>query len=346
MMVSGSTSKNHNKFKIILKPFLLLAVVSSFTAIFYLLRIAVYSQTCFTVAQIQADTRCLYILSNKVFQKGTRTSPHKGHPCGMDVTSIIPSFHQNSPALYLDPNYKGNLCTTLPTNTPIPTRTPTRTPTRSPTPTRLPSLIPTSTRIPTITIRPSVTLTPTPLPTALPSSARIRFKIRIPDIIISNVSASDVNVEIKDGLISDGTNNVGLVKNGNYYQTVTEAYFNIGQSKVYDLYLKSKTSIRRKFAGVYLIPGQILDCINTIVASCGELVTKLDIKQLNSGDSDGFTVSSGSYNKIDSADLQKLAIYFNQPISLASSYADFNIDNQININDLEILGRNYGLQGE
>src|SRR3989344_4193260 len=91
-----------------------------------------------------SDSRCLYILNNKVFEEGTKRSPHKGPPCGMDVPSIIPSFHLADVAKYLDPNYKGTICTQL-----LPTATP-RPPTA--TPTLRPTLTPT--RIPTATLRP------------------------------------------------------------------------------------------------------------------------------------------------------------------------------------------------
>jgi hypothetical protein len=116
--------------------------------IFYTTQYHARSQTCFTPAQVQADSRCLYILSKKVYVKGTRNAPHQGHACGTDVTSIIPSFHASSPATYLDPNYVGDICTAptiTPTITPslTPTSSPTPSPSPSPTPTITPTVIPT-----------------------------------------------------------------------------------------------------------------------------------------------------------------------------------------------------------
>lgn len=94
------------------------------------------AQTCFTVSEVQADARCLYILQNHVFEKGTRSNPHKGNACGSDVTAYIPSFHFtnqfiNINALTLDPKYQGEICVN-PTATPVPTNTPV--PSNSPTP--------------------------------------------------------------------------------------------------------------------------------------------------------------------------------------------------------------------
>jgi hypothetical protein len=81
----------------------------------------------------------------------------------MDVTSIIPGFHQSSAALYLTPNYVADVCTAAPpTSTPTPTIIPTPTVTPVSTPTSMPTL--TSTPIPT----PRLTATPTPIPTSTP----------------------------------------------------------------------------------------------------------------------------------------------------------------------------------
>lgn len=144
---------------------LVVANIGLFYAASYISR----AQTCFTTAQVTSDNRCLYIWSGKVFEKDTRTNPHKGHPCGMDVTSIIPGFHLADMAKYMDPTYKGNICTSQPTATPtrpVPTNTPvpsaTRTPTVQPSPTRIPTNTPVP---PSATSRPTPTRTPSPLPT-------------------------------------------------------------------------------------------------------------------------------------------------------------------------------------
>lgn len=78
----------------------------------------IHAATCFSVAEVQTDTRCLYIYNNQVYEKGTRASPHHGNPCGSDVTAIIPSFHYMDMARYLDPTYQGNICEVAPTTVP------------------------------------------------------------------------------------------------------------------------------------------------------------------------------------------------------------------------------------
>src|SRR3989338_7831493 len=122
-------------------------------------RLLTFSQTCFTKAQVAADSRCLYIWDNKVFEKGTRSSPHKGHPCGMDVSSLIPSFHTADMARYLDPNYKGTICPAAPTATvtPRPTLPPSLTPLPPASPTPTATMVPaTMTPIPTLAASPTL----------------------------------------------------------------------------------------------------------------------------------------------------------------------------------------------
>ena len=85
--------------------------------IFYVAQYHANGQTCFSTPQVSSDNRCLYILNNKVYEKGTRSSPHNGHPCGSDVTSVVPSSHTSNAATYLDPNYVGDICSATSTNT-------------------------------------------------------------------------------------------------------------------------------------------------------------------------------------------------------------------------------------
>ena len=108
---------------------LLTLIIANFGLV-WVIRLESLSQVCFTREQVATlDSRCLYILNNKIFQRASsRNNPHQGHPCGMDVTSIIPSFHMGDAAKYLDPNYLGIICiqpTSLPTIIPISSVTPT-----------------------------------------------------------------------------------------------------------------------------------------------------------------------------------------------------------------------------
>lgn len=134
-------------------------------AIFYVARFYSMGQTCFTPAQVSSDNRCLYILNGKVYEKGSRNSPHQGHSCGSDVTSVLPPSHMADQATYLLPNYVGDICTAQPTATPVPptnTPIPTATPINTPTPTHQPTS--TTTPVPTITQKP--TDTPIPIQTS------------------------------------------------------------------------------------------------------------------------------------------------------------------------------------
>ena len=146
---------------------------------------------------------------------------------------------------------------------------------------------------------------------------------------------------MRDGTTSIGVANVDLLRTGNYFETQSEASINISQDKAYTVFIKTKISLGRSFSGVTLSQSQVLDCTVPSDSACGELITQRDTKLLLSGDSDGFTTSSGSYNRVDSADLQVLATYFNQPATGQAQAADFNIDSNVDISDLEILGKNY-----
>ena len=141
---------------------------------------SVHSAACLTRQQVSSDSRCLYIMNNNVYQKGSRSSPHKGHPCGTDVTSIIPSFHTDTPSRYLTPNLVGPICTqptptavqqVVLTATPLP-------PTAALIATPFPTAGPTATGFPTPTVRPSIT--PFPTPTRLPSPTVTAFPTATP----------------------------------------------------------------------------------------------------------------------------------------------------------------------
>jgi len=191
-------------------------------------------------------------------------------------------------------------------------------------------------------------ITPTPTPTGSPTSAKLRFKIVLPDIAsqTTNISSSFVQIEARDGTSQVSTSTINLSRSGNYFQTTSDVLLNITQSKTYSIFIKTRIGIGRLFNAVSLTQSQTLDCALTSNPSCGELITQRDSKPLLSGDTDGFNLQSGSFNKIDSADLQTLASQFNSPPPTAGSSSDFNLDGQVNITDLEILGRNYGSSGD
>ncbi len=190
------------------------------------------------------------------------------------------------------------------------------------------------------------TNTPVPTVTTAPNAARLKFIVKLPDISsnVTPIDSSYVKVEVYDGSTFVTYANAQLTKQGDYYVTSQEVSLNISAvaAKAYKIAIKQAVTLRRIFANVTLTPSASLDCTATN-SSCGELNSQTDTKTLLSGDSDGFNTSSGSYNKIDSADLQALASQYN---SGSGGTADFNFDGQVNISDLDILGRNYGLQGD
>ncbi|MBP9817823.1 hypothetical protein KBC75_03675 [Candidatus Shapirobacteria bacterium] len=110
---------------------------------------------CMTVVQVASDSRCLYINSGKIYEKGTKSNPHQGKQCGTDVSSSMP--HSNS---MISPYFLMNVCSNV---VPTATRTPTPTVTRTATVTT--TRIPTATRTPTATITRTVTATATRIPT-------------------------------------------------------------------------------------------------------------------------------------------------------------------------------------
>lgn len=136
------------------------------------IRFKASAQECLTQSQIDADSRCLYILEGKIYSKGSKGNPHHGHTCGSDITSVIPSFHTNDANSYLLPTYVGPVCVNV--ATPVPTAAPTQPPTAAPTsaPTTAPTSAPTAapTQPPNnATQNPSATKSPSPVPTKTPT---------------------------------------------------------------------------------------------------------------------------------------------------------------------------------
>ena len=195
-------------------------------------------------------------------------------------------------------------------------------------------------------VTPSTPTVPPPTPTPGLNTANLSFKLQFPNIISGEIPASKVQIELRDGANVVDLANINLVRNGSYFQTAFDIFFTIPQNKAYTVLVKTTTGLRRIFTGVNLIKGVTLDCTLTNNSNCGELITQRDSKLMFSGDSDGFDTASGSYNKIDSADVQVLSIFFNSAAAGPAAAADFNLDGQVSIDDLEILGRNYGFIGD
>lgn len=205
---------------------------------------------------------------------------------------------------------------------------------------------PTPSQGPTATPAPTATLIPTPSaqPTITPNAdaAKLKFKVKMPDITATTLDLENTRVEVYDGAALVTWNDAAMTKNGDYFVTTAEVPLNITENKAYNIAVKGSITVRRIFQGVTLTKSQSLDCTAASTA-CGELSTAVDQKPLVSGDSDGFNTVSGSYNKIDSADLTLVGLYFNRG---NIPQADFNMDGTVDIKDLEIIGKNYGMNGD
>lgn len=132
--------------------------------VYYSMRFYAFAEDCMTREQVAQDNRCLYILDDSVYEKGTQSKPHKGHPCGTEPP--LPSSHISDLAKYLDPGYVTSICsdpapTPTPTPQPQPTATPMPTATPTPPPPTQPPPEPTQSGA-----SPTSTLTPTPTPTS------------------------------------------------------------------------------------------------------------------------------------------------------------------------------------
>ena len=134
------------------------------------------SGPCMNQTQIDADPRCLYIYQNEVYEMGTRSKPHRGHQCGMNVDSIMPNLHFVGNILSKFNNAKVAPFCNIQNPTSTPTQVPTATPTSTPVPTKTATSIPTATATATTIATTSATTTPTTvattktIPTSTPTS--------------------------------------------------------------------------------------------------------------------------------------------------------------------------------
>lgn len=187
---------------------------------------------------------------------------------------------------------------------------------------------------------------PQPQPTS--GQATLNFLIRLPDVSpsISIIDSSRFRIEVYDSLgggsIASPVSPVQLVRQGDLFRTSAPLTFNLPTDKPYIVIIKGDAFVKRVFNNVSLRRGTLVDCALN-AGECGDLASQRDFKLFFGGDADGFNTLSGSYNRVDSADLSMLASYFNRN---TPSTADFNMDGKVDIADLEILGRNYTKQGD
>lgn len=195
--------------------------------------------------------------------------------------------------------------------------------------------------------------TPTDIPIGDLEGAGLIFKVLAPDIAQTVATLSQVRLQIKDGNNTPVDTIISLqrVSGTNYFKTTTTLDLDLQGTKLYTVYVKGQKTLRRSFTEVRLTHGSIIDCSGSVISSdCGGLST-INSKQLWSGDSDGFndgtngTTNSDSYNKVDAVDLQRLIVGYGSAVG-AEPNGDYNLDGQINVLDLGILGRNLYKSGE
>lgn len=180
------------------------------------------------------------------------------------------------------------------------------------------------------------------------ASGSINLMLRLPDVSpsVNVIEAFRFRIEVYENLgggsIASPVSPVQLIRQGDFFRTSAPLTFNLPADKPYIIIIKGDNFIKRVFNNVYLRRGMVLDC-SLNAGECGELTSQRDFKLFFGGDADGFNTLSGSYNRVDSADLTILANYFNRN---TPSTADFNMDGKVDIADLEILGRNYTKQGD
>jgi hypothetical protein len=191
---------SNKKIKSLLKKYLLHLIIlfvlaNASTALYFFSK--AQNNSCMTQEQIDSDSRCLYVYHDKVYEMGSRSRPHKGHQCGMNVDSIIPNLHFAGSILSKFNNtLVSNYCTTpTQTATPQPTDPPTVAPTAPPTtppttiatvkPTTAPAVTPTSTATSVSTNTPT-----TPLPTATATSLPTAMQTLVPTQISKSYSGN------------------------------------------------------------------------------------------------------------------------------------------------------------
>lgn len=297
-------------------------------AVLYAVHFFIMGATCMTPQQVSSDSRCLYIWGKQIYKIGSRPGGHHGHPCGTDVTSVMPASHTGNQASYLLPNYIANVCTVstptptptkklLPTNTPIPNKTPTPTPTRQP------------------------TNTPKPTPTTPPNATLLNFTFLIHGIGNGGDGANpkgqgnmaplhpqkDITIEVFNSKNLNVANIQGLVN----YDKATGYYkgnISIGNNIVSGSY-----SIRIKIAGYLrkIIPG-----IVNIQAGKSNTVTPV---ALVTGDIDNDNILSVlDYNLLMNC-YSDLLPATNCNDDAAKQAADLNDDGNVNQLDYNLFFR-------
>lgn len=305
--------------------------------IFYSIHFFIIGSTCMTKAQVASDSRCLYIWGNQVYlpPSATKANPHFGHPCGTDITSIIPASHVGSQARYLVPNYIANICTGNGNPTPTPTPKPTSTPTPTPKPTSTPTPAPKPTNTPTPAPQPTATPTPTPAPAATATPTPPQAQPTAPTNTPTPTSSAPAtgNPIANVSFVVPGIGDAG----GNIKPLQTLRNFTLF------LYGKDVNTTDPAVQPLYTVNSQAQFDTNPASPTFNKFVRKsLDL---------GAAIPDGQYMLALSTDMalrkiiSVLSISRTQPLDIPTQnliIGDLNHDNKMDINDYNILVNCFG----
>ncbi|MBI4973286.1 hypothetical protein HZC27_01615 [Candidatus Roizmanbacteria bacterium] len=195
-------------------------------------------------------------------------------------------------------------------------------------------------------------LTATPVPSGTPDASGIIFKVLMPDVSQAVGTVKDVKVLItsKPGTLYDFTVDLQRVQGTDFF-IANPIELDIPDGS-YIFNIKQAKSLSRTFT-VHLSKGKTLDCSRKDSDVSCESLGKPELAPLYSGDSDGLIdtkinngVRANSYNVVDSADLQKVVAGYGATSLPPEPNGDFNLDGKIDVQDLGILGKNFGKRGD
>lgn len=181
-------------------------------------------------------------------------------------------------------------------------------------------------------------LTATPVPSGTPNASGILLKVRMPDVAQSVGTVKDVKILITDkpGTLYDFKIDLQRVQGTDFF-AANPIELDIPDGS-YLVSIKHAKTLSRTFT-VRLSKGKTLDCTQKDYDKYCESLGRPELAPLYSGDSDGGGL-------IDAADLQRLVSgYGVQPLPPEPN-ADFNLDGKIDVQDLGILGKNFGKRGD
>lgn len=205
---------------------------------------------------------------------------------------------------------------------------------------------------PITTPTPPQSLTATPVPSGTPNASGFLFKVRMPDVSQSVGTVKDVRVLITDkpGTLYDFKVDLQRVQGTDFF-IANPIELDIPDGS-YLVSIKHAKTLSRTFT-IHLSKGKTLDCSKKDADTSCESLGRPELAPLYAGDSDGLVdtktnngVRANSYNVVDSADLQRVVAGYGLSPLPPEPNGDFNLDGKIDVQDLGILGKNFGKRGD